>query len=81
MVQYHDIRYEYSDSITNEVLRQNNSNKTKQIIFTSINLGLDALLVIANIIALVISYEEIIENCDCIWKCCCYCFSNNESKK
>ena len=61
MIQYRDISYECSDSITNEVLKNNTSNNKKQILFTALNLGFDVALILGNILAFVI--DKIIDNC------------------
>ena len=74
MVKYSDLSYDCSDSITNEVLKQNNSNTTKQIVFTAVNLGLDVLLILVNIIAF--TYEKLYDFCKydvCTYKCNCGC--------
>ena len=60
MIQYRDISYECSDSITNEVLKNNTSNNKKQILFTALNLGFDVALILGNILVFVI--DKIIDN-------------------
>ena len=78
MAQYNDLSYECRDSITNEVLKESNSNTNKQIVYTAINLGIDILSIIFNIIAF--TYEKIVYffkydfhccscNCDCVCPC------------
>ena len=56
MIQLYDLTNKCSDSITNEVIKNTNSNAIKQIIFISINLGIDALGILVYIILLFILY-------------------------
>ncbi len=56
MVQLYNISYECSDLITNEAIKNDNSNTKRQIIYTSVNLGLDVLVLIPLIIIFFIQY-------------------------
>ena len=50
MIKIYDLEYKCRDLITNEVIKNTNSNTIKQIIFASVNLGLDALVILLFII-------------------------------
>jgi hypothetical protein len=54
--------YECSDKITNEVLRKENLNTKKTIIFTAINLGADILIILINIFPFL--FPKLGECCD-----------------
>ena len=67
-----DLSYDCSDYRTNEVLRKENQNTKKSIIYTAVNLGLDSSLILINILSLIIC--KIINVCEDMETCCCICF-------
>ena len=83
-----DLSYDCSDDTTNEVLRKENENTKKSMIYTATNLGLDLFLIFINIFSILICYiinkcREIdfpscIEKCRemelCLCSCSCNCF-------
>ena len=50
----HDLSYNCSDKITNEILRIENLNNKNDIKYTAVNLGLDCFLVLFNLLAFLI---------------------------
>ena len=73
--------YECSDTITNEIIRTNNLNTKKTILFTAINLAAEIIIIIFNIFPFL--YPKL-KNCsfDCCHSCgkriksCCHNFCN-----
>ena len=66
---HNDLSYNCSDDITNEVLKKENENTKKSILYTTINLGLNIFTFLINILTMVIIYL--------IEKFGCFLFSNN----
>ena len=73
MTENSNLKYECSDKMTNEALKDSGSNTTKQIIFTALNMGLDILFILFNAIAFIylkridfFSYNSYSCSCDCI---------------
>ena len=69
-----DLSYNCSDDITNEVLRKENENTKKSIIYTAANLGIDIFVFLFNILLYPIAY--LIDKCDD-----CYISSKNLNNK
>ena len=69
-----DLSYNCSDDITNEVLRKENENTKKSIIYTAANLGIDIFVFLFNILLYPIAY--LIDKCDD-----CYIGSNFYNNK
>ena len=69
---YYDLSYNCSDDITNEVLRKENENTKKSIVYTAANLGLDLFLIFINILSILIL--KIIKICQDAKPCSCICF-------
>ena len=51
---YYDLDYNCSDEITNEVLKKENLNTKKSIVYLAINLGLDIFVLLLTILPIVI---------------------------
>ena len=61
----YDLSYDCSDEKTNEVLRLENLNTKKSILYTGVNLGLDIFYILFNVLAhLVILIKEQWEDCE-----------------
>ena len=67
---HNDLSYKCSDDITNEVLKKENENTKKSILYTTINLGLNIFTFLINILTMVIIYL--------IEKYGCFLFSDNK---
>ena len=53
-----DLSYKCSDEITNEVIRKENINTKKSIIYTAVNLGLDYFYILFNIFSMIITFKK-----------------------
>ena len=62
----HDLSYDCSDKITNEILRKENLNNKNDIKYTTINLRIDCFYILFNLLAFLIIYiyEEVKNNCE-----------------
>ena len=60
-----DLSYNCSDAITNEVLKKENDNTKKSVIYTSINLGLNIFTFFINIFTMMIIY--LMEKFNCFY--------------
>ena len=69
-IMHNDLSYKCSDDITNEVLKKENENTKKSILYTTINLGLNIFTFLINILTMVIIYL--------IEKFSCFLFSDNK---
>ena len=86
-----DLSYDCSDDITNEVLRKENENTKKSMIYTAANLGLDISLLFINIFSILIcfvidkcreiEFSSCIEKCREMELCSCSCPCNCFKKK
>ena len=70
-----NLSYDCSDDITNELLRKENENTKKSIVYTAANLGVDFFVIFINILSILICmiiyiYVEEIVYCPCSCICC-----------
>ena len=72
-IMHNDLSYKCSDEITNELLRKENENTKKSILYTTINLGLNIFTFLVNILTMVIVYL--------FEKYCSLLFSDNKDNK
>ena len=68
MIKIYDLEYKCRDLITNEVIKNTNSNTIKQIIFASVNLGLDALVILLFIIFIFFFIIYPVDKINRFWK-------------
>ena len=64
----HDLSYDCSDKITNEILRKENLNNKNDIKYTAVNLGLDCFFILYNLLAFLISIiiDKVKWDCDTV---------------
>ena len=72
-IMHNDLSYKCSDEKTNELLRKENENTKKSILYTTINLGLNIFTFLVNILTMVIVYL--------FEKYCSLLFSDNKDNK